>query len=69
VALAALPEDLFLYMGVFLRTRIANLAVLLRSALFWDIMQRCVVKDYHMMLHDIPEERRAYQHCSGSPKS
>jgi hypothetical protein len=62
VALTALPEHSVLYRVIFLRTHIANLAGLLRSALFGDITQRRAAKDYHTMLRNDPEECRSRQH-------
>jgi hypothetical protein len=41
----------------------------MRSALFWDITQRRVVKDYHSTLHNIPEQCRSHQHHDGSMTS
>jgi hypothetical protein len=35
----------------------ASAAMLMRSALFWDITRHHVVTDYHSMLRNIPEER------------
>jgi hypothetical protein len=36
----------------------ASAAMLIRSALFWGITQRRVVKDYHSTLRNDPEECR-----------
>jgi len=46
-----------------------NMFMYLACTLFWAILQRVVVRNYHYMLHNSLEERSARLQCGRSLKS